>query len=647
MKIWIGRNGESYGPFRSDTTRRWLEEGKLVKDDSAWDLENERWVALVDLLDRLEGGASEGVLAKEEDHESKAAKIRELLVSRNEDLALDILLGDPCPRLFETLIKDLGTWRIGEDRKFDCRNRFEFELLVNCPEEAEIPESFGTETLKIFSLNSSWITKPEAFKCFSSLRKLALVVNDDSDLSFLVHLPGLVNLTLNCRGSEFSDLGVLSPLENLEELFVSGADNLISLEPLRNMKKIRALRLSGCSEIESLDPLGSCPDLEELDLSGSGKGFVQVDPIGSLVKLEKVSLSGWADLESLDGLENLVNLKEIDLNGCEGIDRLDPLYELKFLELLKGTLNPPWSSETFVFMVETKADLSTFRDQVDEQEDGPELMEEMLSCFSQLNSKAIESMSYESFNDLVYFAFSCAEKFNLKGWYTGERGELSRQAYWLLADCAGDSVRKYLRVADFNNGQYYCDQLLARSCIDRAIEAFDEECQDEEILGHFIRACTENDMYPDAIPLFCAKMKTLNLDEYVWDLTAWPDEFEFDGYELSFPPLADFSNLEELSTNGLSEFPDELANLNKLKRLNAWSFAGEKLELPSGLESLEEIDLESSEQLKTLGDLSAFRSLKSVNLWGCDQLERPDWLSKIDSETLEICLPDHLEEPSN
>lgn len=647
MKIWIGRNGESYGPFSTNTTQRFLEEGKLKNDDLAWDLENQEWIELENLLTRVEGQGKAGLTEKEQTPESKADKIRELINSKNEELALDLLLGDSCPKVFANLAGSLLSWRIGEARELECHSRFEFELLANLPPGTDLPDKFATHEIKLLGLRSSWIVRPSDISRFSNLGTLNLTLDEEFDFTELVKLRELKTLTITCLGFDFTDLSILSPLEKLEEITVKNAKNLVSIEPLTERTSLLTLRLIGCPGIESLAPLASCSLLREIDLSGSGSELADAKVLGKLVELEKVSLSGWKKLETLEGLESLHNLQEIDLSGCRSIKRLDPLYNLKFLELVKGSLPIKWSADAFSFMVETKADLTAFRDQVEEQEDGPELLEEMLSCFSTLNPKAVESMSYDSFDDLVYFAFSCAERFNLKRWYTEGRGELSRQAYWFLADCAGASVRKLLRVADFNNGQYYCDQTLARSCIDRAIEAFEDATKDEEILGHFIRACTENGMYPDAIPLFCAKMNSLNLDEYAWDLREWPEEFEFDGYTLPFPSLSAFGNLEELSTNGLSILPSELDELKKLKRLEAWSFRGETLELPESMACLEEIELESSEELKTLGDLSVFRSLKWVNLAGCDQLERPDWLSKIDHGVVEINLPDHLLEASN
>ena len=650
MKIWINRSNQTYGPYQLKSIREWQLEEKVHMDDLGWDLENKQWVALVDLLDRLEGGVGGILPSKEEDSESKVEKIQMLLDSKNEELALDLLLPDPCPLVFETLIKGLSIYRFGDYCKFVCANRFEFELLSNCPPEANISvsdgvqEYFKTNSLKSLGLKSSWIVQSDNFQFFSNLRELDLTLDEECDLTFLAYLPGLLSLSLSCKESGFVDLKALAPLENLEKLFVYNAHNLSSIEPIRNMKKIRSLHLVNCPKLESLAPLDSCVGLKELTLSDSGSGFAQVNPIGSLIELEILSLSGWKELKSLDGLENLVDLKEIDLSYCKVIDRIDPLFELQFLDKVKGC-QAPWTPEAFVFMVEKKVPLDFFRREASAYEDGPELIEEMLSSFSQLNSNMFESMSNEIFYDLVYFAFECAETFNLKNWNNSERDALGDSVFNQLADAASGSIENLLCVAKFNFGQWYSHPSMAIDCINRAISTYKQAENGLACIPSFLEICDNN--YPEGISFICQKIIHFDImDMEIWDHEQWTDDFEsYNGYSLHLPDISEFTNLESFKLGKLLTFPDGLENLKNLIKLTIDCYQGEDLTIPESLINLKEIRFEEAENLRNLNDLSVFPNLEILDLQYCGcYLKKPDWLGKIDSEKVEILLPEEWDD---
>lgn len=50
QRIWIGQNGERYGPYDEATVRRWLREGKFASDALAWREGMAGWVTLASLL---------------------------------------------------------------------------------------------------------------------------------------------------------------------------------------------------------------------------------------------------------------------------------------------------------------------------------------------------------------------------------------------------------------------------------------------------------------------------------------------------------------------------------------------------------------------------------------------------------------------
>ncbi len=49
-RIWIGQNGERYGPYSGENVRQWLKEGKLQSDALAWRNGMADWVSLASLF---------------------------------------------------------------------------------------------------------------------------------------------------------------------------------------------------------------------------------------------------------------------------------------------------------------------------------------------------------------------------------------------------------------------------------------------------------------------------------------------------------------------------------------------------------------------------------------------------------------------
>ncbi len=57
-RIWIGQNGQKYGPYSEADVRQWMAEGKLATDALAWREGMENWVPLSSLFATAAGGSS-------------------------------------------------------------------------------------------------------------------------------------------------------------------------------------------------------------------------------------------------------------------------------------------------------------------------------------------------------------------------------------------------------------------------------------------------------------------------------------------------------------------------------------------------------------------------------------------------------------
>ncbi|KAL6653587.1 hypothetical protein ACP70R_008511 [Stipagrostis hirtigluma subsp. patula] len=136
--------------------------------------------------------------------------------------------------------------------------------------------------------------------------------------------------------SSSSNIEGLTALSSLEELEVSGCDELESLPPgLENLTSLKSLSFIGCSKLHNLSALlkrnrltslrvSGCPMLTSLQIYGCPTvASLQIS------SLEELTISGCYKLESLErlllGLENLASLRSLSVIGC---------YKLKDLSYL-------------------------------------------------------------------------------------------------------------------------------------------------------------------------------------------------------------------------------------------------------------------------------------------------------------------------
>ncbi|WP_157420171.1 NACHT domain-containing protein [Actinomadura kijaniata] len=184
------------------------------------------------------------------------------------------------------------------------------------------------------------------------LRKLYALLDEPSDLDFLVpHARTLNELTILCD-QEGVDIGRLPPLPDLDYL-VLGLPGLTDLRFLDDLPKLGMIWLPHCEEIKDFSPLlrhsrlrqlgvrnsvhltdlASLPPLSgllSLNLTGSRLSCGLEDVVAAAPMVEMLYLSECAWVRDLAPLRALP-LRQLDIGGCAGLSDLAPLADLSGL----------------------------------------------------------------------------------------------------------------------------------------------------------------------------------------------------------------------------------------------------------------------------------------------------------------------------
>lgn len=128
------------------------------------------------------------------------------------------------------------------------------------------------------------------------------------------------------------DIAPLQHLNKLENLSLSGAEDLKTLAGLEQMPNLKVLRLSGLRNLESLAPLSSLVNLEILEIEGAGK-VGGADALSSLQRLTRLEFD--ARLEDVGVLQGLTRLRSLSLstNEMRDLSFLTPAMGLQSLQI--------------------------------------------------------------------------------------------------------------------------------------------------------------------------------------------------------------------------------------------------------------------------------------------------------------------------
>ena len=142
----------------------------------------------------------------------------------------------------------------------------------------------------------------------------------------VLNVSGCVNLTM-------TDVR-LPP--TVQELFASGCDRLLNLEPLHYLPQLRKLHLDDCVRLDSLRPLMSAFSLQFMDLVGC-VGIADLEPLAAMHNLAELRLTNCSAVTDLSPLQNLHNLRVLYVQGCniqdDSLRALSGLVRLRELSL--------------------------------------------------------------------------------------------------------------------------------------------------------------------------------------------------------------------------------------------------------------------------------------------------------------------------
>ena len=164
-----------------------------------------------------------------------------------------------------------------------------------------------------------------------ALRYKFVVKNDNIDLATL----GDLDIIYMVNGP--GDLTPLKKFTNLKVLILTdcGIDNavpmsnqLLDLEPLRDLKKLQVLHCSS-NALQSIEPIKELVELQELRLDNSS--VTDLSPLKNLVNLELLSVG--SKVKNAPVIGRLINLKALYLRGCKQIPNLSRLEKLKRLTI--------------------------------------------------------------------------------------------------------------------------------------------------------------------------------------------------------------------------------------------------------------------------------------------------------------------------
>ncbi len=207
MEIYIGKEGEVFGPYREAEIQVRLDEGIYDGGELAWQEGQEAWVNVKELMEGADAPAPEPEEPSVEPESTQEPepldeetlgqinKIKELISDGHTDTAVQLVRSLNNPRIYEGLLK-------------------------GCPVDYE-----------------GWVSAPEY-----------LIRNGDLFLKLLVYIPQEANLgvelktvtKLDLSGNQISDVTPLKDLTQLRELYLSG--NQISEAGIEYLQKA----LPGC-----------------------------------------------------------------------------------------------------------------------------------------------------------------------------------------------------------------------------------------------------------------------------------------------------------------------------------------------------------------------------------------------------------------
>ncbi|XP_031380265.1 TMV resistance protein N-like [Punica granatum] len=452
--------------------------------------------------------------------------------------------------------------------------------VIQCPLLERFPNVSNLKKLMELHVHSCFI-----------LREIAGLANLISLYSLEIHdcpiamLDGLENLEslniLSVTSCNVVRLPELSRSKNLWRIYASDNRQLVEIQGLNNLCKVKTVDLSNCTSLGRLPKLSDLESLERLDISNC-KAIESLPDLARSQNLTKLELKACEKLCQLDGLEELKCLEELEIIGCNAIESLPDLSRLQRLKTLKIEACEKLSQLSGLGELKSLLELDIRR--CISIERLPDLSKPQILSF--LNIEACEKL----------YAF---EGLGLKLLYK-----------LVIKDCkAIESLPDLARLQKITKLELKACEKLCQ------LDGLEELKSLDKLV---IKDCKAIESLPDLSRLqgffalrieACEKLHRLN-------------------------GLEELKSLEELDIIGckaIESLPD-LSRLQKLERLELK--ACEKVCQLDGLEelkSLEELDIIGCNAIESLPDLSRLQRLKTLKIEACEKLSQLSGLGELKS----------------
>lgn len=155
--------------------------------------------------------------------------------------------------------------------------------------------------------------------------------NGENDISNIDSLGNLRNLTYLCiSGDGITDISALGDLTNLTILGVSG-DGITDINALENLTNLYCLCVYG-DNITDISVLGNLTNLNQMKIFGDG--IVDISVLGNLSNLDYLEISG----DSITDISALGNLTQLSFLGlyCDNITDMSALEKIEDAQNERG-----------------------------------------------------------------------------------------------------------------------------------------------------------------------------------------------------------------------------------------------------------------------------------------------------------------------
>jgi hypothetical protein len=192
-------------------------------------------------------------------------------------------------------------------------------------------------TIVKLDASSRKITDLDGIEQLPNLMQLTLRNNQISNITPISRLKFLKKL--NLRDNGITDLSPLSQLTGLIYLNIYSNPAIESIEPLKNLIKLRTLIMGNVLVRNELNVLENFQNLTYLNMRNCGVDDLK--PFSNLKKLEYLNLFSNPKISTIKPLENLTNLQSLILANIpvnEELNILGSLTKLKYLNLRNAKL---------------------------------------------------------------------------------------------------------------------------------------------------------------------------------------------------------------------------------------------------------------------------------------------------------------------